>query len=250
MNNERTRLFQYNPLLHSWFRWDKDRDGRTRSTTQVFTRTNISTNHIDPPYQPASIKKNETKIHLISVGHFDTNNKDTETTNDWAIQYLALPDDGGARFAQQVQNHKGQTAGDGSCKDGRATGGFITFEDDDITNRIQGATEVPLTEEDSTPYSGKLGGIQVAIATTHKVCADHGVTSGTITHGVDNNIALKNCFGPEEPDTSTPCLHMVKQIRTEIAMLPFTWIGKKVKAHQDDNKKYEDLTSWEKANMK
>ena len=134
-------------------------------------------------------------------------------------------------------------------KDGRATGGFITFDDNDICNGIQGATEVSLTEEDSTPYSGELGGIQVEISTTHKVCADHGVTSGTITHGVDNNAALANCFSQEEPDTSTPCFHMVKRIRAEIAKSPFTWIGKKFKAHQDNTKNYADLTSWEKANV-
>ena len=66
------------------------------------------------------------KTHLLSIGQFDTNTEDTEDTedtkdtedtedlNDWAIQYLVLPDNGSARFAQQVQNHKGQTAGDGS----------------------------------------------------------------------------------------------------------------------------------------
>ena len=111
------------------------------------------------------------------------------------------------------------------------TGGFLSFEDDDIQGGIQGATEIPLSEEDSTPYCGKLGGIQVTISATHTICSEHRVTSGIITHGVDNLAALRNCFGEEEPDTTTPCFHMVKRIRTEIKASPFTWIGKKVKAH-------------------
>ena len=67
---------------------------------------------------------------------------------------------------------------------------------------------------------------------------------------MDNNAALRNCFGDEEPDTSTPCFHMVKRIKAEIRALPFKWIGKKVKAHQDENKDYDNLTIWEKANVK
>ena len=42
---------------------------------------------------------------------------------------------------------------------------------------------------------------------------------------------------------------MLKRIRAEIATSPFIWIGKKLKAYQDDNKNYKDLTSWEKANV-
>ena len=249
INHDRTSIFQYNASLQLWFRWEKDTNGRTRSSTQLFTRTQTSTEHIDQSYDLASVQWLGINIQLLSIGTFQTDKDMTEDITDWAIQYLVLPEDGGERFAKQVQSHKGQTAGDGSCKNGRATGGFISFDDDNIKNGIQGATEVPLTEDDSTPYSGELGGIQVAIAATHKICATHNVKSGTITHGVDNNAALTNCFGHEEPDTTTPCFHMVKRIRAEIAKSPFTWIGKKVKAHQDETKEYKDLTCWEKANI-
>ena len=57
----------------------------------------------------------------------------------------------------------------------------------------------------------------------------HGVTLGTITHGVDNNATLRDCFGSEEPDILTPCFHMVKRIQADIKASPFTWIGKKLK---------------------
>ena len=42
---------------------------------------------------------------------------------------------------------------------------------------------------------------------------------------------------------------MVKRIRAELKASPFKWIGKKVKAHQDKAKDYDQLTSWEKANV-
>ena len=249
IDTRRSRLFQFNESLKLWFRWDQVASGRTRSTSNIFKRTHITSEHINESYKIASVRPQGPNIQLISIGSFQSGTDSDQNTNDWAIQYLTLPEDGGYSFAQQVQLHKGQTAGDGSCKDGRATGGFITFEDDNIEGGIQGAIEVPLTEDDSTPYSGELGGIQVAIATTHHICKQHDVQTGTITHGVDNNAALRNCFGPEEPDTSTPCFHMVKRIRNEIKQSPFTWIGKKVKAHQDDDKNYEDLDSWAKANV-
>ena len=206
--------------------------------------------HIDDQYDIASVLRMDNTAKIISTGTIYTEEPHDNNTKDWAIQYLTLPDNGGAQFAKQVQEHKGQTAGDSSCKDGRATGGFISFTDKDIKGGIKCATEIPLTEDGCTPYSRELGGIQVAIAATHKICDKHGVTTGTVTHGVDNNAALRNCFGQEEPDTSTPCFHMVKRVRAEIKASPFKWIGKKVKAHQDETKDYEQLTSWVKAHVR
>ena len=96
---------------------------------------------------------------IISPGQSDADESSEEDQEDWAIQFLSIPEDGGYLFAQQVLKNKGQRAGDGSCKEGRATGGFLSFEENDIRGGIRGATEVPLTEDDSTPYRGELGGI-------------------------------------------------------------------------------------------
>ena len=245
----RSRLFQYDLSLNMWFRWEQVTPQRTRSTNNIFKKSTITSEHIQADYEIASVRNQATTVQLISTGNIASNDTTEETPNDWALPYMSLPEDGGARFAEQVKHNRGQTAGDGSCKNGRATGGFLSFEDDNIRGGIQGATEVPLSEEDSTPYSGELGGIQAAITATHAVCSRYGVQSGTITHGVDNLAALRNCFGDEEPDTNTPCFHMVKRIRAEIKESPFKWIGKKVKAHQDEKKTYSELTSWEKANV-
>ena len=155
-------------------------------------------------YEVASVQQDNFALKLLSTGNIENKTNTENNTIDWGIQYLILPEDGGAWFAEQVKANKSQAAGDGSCKGGWATGGFLLFEDNNIWGGIKGATEIPLSEEDSTPYSGELGGIQVAISMTHKICSDHGVTSGTITHRVDNIADLQNCFGDEEPNTIFP----------------------------------------------
>ena len=57
-------------------------------------------------------------IRVISIGQFQTDRDNDSETEDGAIQYLTLPEDGGYRFAQQVLLHKGQTAGGAHLKMG------------------------------------------------------------------------------------------------------------------------------------
>ena len=40
---------------------------------------------------------------------------------------------------------------------------------------------------------------------------------------------------------------MVKRIRAEIKASPITWKGKKVQPHQDNEKTFDELSSWEEA---
>ena len=70
-----------------------------------------------------------------------------------------------------------------------------------------------------------------------------------VTHGINNAAVLHNIFGPDKPDTSTPCFHLIKRVQKKITDSPVKWIGKKVKAHQDDNLSYNKLDSWAKANV-
>ena len=242
-------LFQFDESFQLWFRWEHVTSGCTRTTSHFYRRTTISSTHVDDTYRIASTAPEGNLRKIISFRQFTKDKRSEEDQEDWAMRFLSIPEDDGYRFAQQVLNNKGQTAGDGSCKEGRLTGGFLSLKENDIKGGIQGATEVPLTEEDSTPYSGELGRIQVAIAATHKICSWHGITTGTITHRVDNNAALTNCFGPREPDISTACFHMVKRIQAEIKASPFKWVGKKVKTHQDKDKDYNKLDCWGKANV-
>ena len=83
-------------------------------------------------------------------------------------------------------------------------------------------------------YYGELGGIDGTISVANVICSAFNVTAGKITHGVDNQAALTNCFGPDEPDTTTPGFSLVKKIWVLIRSYGIEWVGKKVKAHQDD----------------
>ena len=64
----------------------------------------------------ASVQQGNSVAKLLSTGKLEDNTNPGNIMNDWAIQYLTLPEDGRARFAAQVKANKGQTAGDGSCK--------------------------------------------------------------------------------------------------------------------------------------
>ena len=78
--------------------------------------------------------------------------------------------------------------------------------------KINAACQVHIHPDDNNAYCGELGGIQSAVAYVNALCKHHKITEGTVTHGVDNDAALTNCFGPFEPSTRTPCFHLIKQI--------------------------------------
>lgn len=137
------RLFQYDSSLQLWFQWDHIPSGRTRATTLLFQRSHRTSEHINAQYNIASVLRTNNTAKVILTGTIQAEGTNDEITTDWVIQYLALPEDGGACFAAQVQANKDQTAGDGSCKDGKAMGGFISFTDDNVTGGIEGATESP-----------------------------------------------------------------------------------------------------------
>ena len=99
-------------------------------------------------------------------------------------------------------------------------------------------------------YCGKLGGIDGTVSVANVISSAFNVTTGKITHGVDNQVVLTNCFGPDEPDTTTPGFNLVKKIRASIRLSGIKWVGKKVKAHQDDDQEYDTLDPWAKANIK
>ena len=69
-------------------------------------------------YEIASVQQTRLMAKILSTGQLDNDMTIETSNNDWAIQYLALPEDGRAQFTAQVKAHKGQTAGDGSCKNG------------------------------------------------------------------------------------------------------------------------------------
>ena len=89
--------------------------------------------------------------------------------------------------------------------------------------------EIPIDPSNGTAYAGELGGIGGMIAATNKLCKQFKIQQGTVTHVVDNDAALTNCFGPYEPTTLTPFFHIVKRVRAEIKHSLIKWVGKKSK---------------------
>ena len=155
-------------------------------------------------------------IFFQSAGHVLPHEITTDTTDNWALQKFTLPEDGGQHFAQLVIDGTASTCGDGSFKHGRSTGGFTSFEGDKLTDQFEGANEVPVHTDDNMAYYGELGGIDGTVSVANIICSTFKVTTGRITHDVDNQAALSNCFGPDEPDITTPGFNLVKKIRASI----------------------------------
>ena len=114
--------------------------------------------------------------------------------------------------------------------------------------KVKAVCQIHIHPNDNSAYCGELRGIQSAVAYVNAICKKHKITDGTVTHRVDNDAALTNCFGPFEPLTQTLCFHIIKRIQAEIAASPIRWKGGKVKGRQDKDKVYEDLDCWGKAN--
>ena len=58
-------------------------------------------------YEVASVQQTGPVAKILSTGQLNNDMNIATSNNDWAIQYLALPEDGRARFAAQVKAHKG-----------------------------------------------------------------------------------------------------------------------------------------------
>ena len=234
---------------NKWRIWEC-RQGRTRRQTNTFHRTDHVEEEVVNAIPASVIKTEEYTIVMVSTGEYEIENNnqqdvsdELENSTDWLLQRVSLPKDGGKKFCKQVQNHKAMTCGDGSYKQGKATGGSLSFDKDSLQVGIRIDNEIPID------HAGELGGIGGIIAATNALCKSFHIREGTITHGVDNDAALSNRFGPFELTTLTPCFHIVKQIQATIKKSPIKWIGKKVKAHQDKHSEIEQLDCWVKANI-
>ena len=240
---------------HKWSTWRCSK-GRTRRQAHTFNKTEQFEENLQNVI-PASVNKcDNEKVIMISTGRYEqtstTNSRavnDLEDSSDWLLQRIHIPADGGKKFCEQIKNNEATTCGDGSYKSGKATGGSLSFEKDSMKIGVRIDNEVPIDPEDASAYAGELGGIGGMVVATNALCKKFKVVEGTVTHGVDNDAALSNCFGPYEPTTLTPCFHIVKRIRAAIKMSPIKWIGKKVKAHQDETSNIEQLDCWAKANI-
>ena len=152
-----------------------------------------------------------------STGSVTIHQDQGDDNDNWATQHLELPSDGGLCFVSAVQDHRGQTSGDGLYKNNGSTRGFLSFEEGSINSgenySFTGANEVPVHPSENLPYCGEIGGVDSAVSTTNHLCKCFGITEGTVTHGIDNAAVLRNTFGPDEPDTTTLCFHLITSKR-------------------------------------
>ena len=138
-----------------------------------------------------------TKCKLISTESINNNQDQGGDNDEWATQHLEFPPDGGLCFISAVQDHKGQTSGDGPYKNGQSTGGYFSFEEGSINSgenySFTGANEVPVHPSENLPYCGKIGGVDGAVSTTNLLSKLFDITKGTVTHDIDN-AAVLNIF--------------------------------------------------------
>ena len=210
------------------------RRSHVHGPTATFQRTEHFVDNVENTTPASVVRKEKDTVVTISSGEYATENKhqqmvtdNLENSTDWLLQRVQLPADGGKKFCKQIKNHNATTCGDGSYKQGRATGGSLLFDKDSMQVSIRIDNEIPIDPTDASAYTGELGGIGGIIAATNVLCRHFQIREGTITHGVDNDAALSNCFGPFKPTTLTPCFHIVKRVRAEIRKSPIKWIGKK-----------------------
>ena len=129
--------------------------------------------------KPVSVIRKETDVVImISIGEFETENEDQqmivddlENSNGWLLQRVRLPADGGKKFCEQFKKHKAMTCGDGLYKQGRATGGSLSFDRDTMQVGRRVDNEIPIDPIDGSVYAGELGGIgEEIIAATNMLC--------------------------------------------------------------------------------
>ena len=172
--------------------------------------------------------KDDKHIIMVSIGRYEIrqdnqiNEDDIYQSEDWLLQWVWLPQDGGKQFCKQIKLNQATTCRDGSYKQRQATGGSLSFDKETMQIGIRINNEIPIDPSDGTAYSGELGGIGGMIAATNILWSWFNIQQGTVTHGVDNDAALTNWFGPYEPTTLTPCFHIVKRVRAEIKKSPIT----------------------------
>ena len=123
------------------------------------------------------MKKEEHTAVMVSSGAYATENNNQQGISDkikdrtdWLLQRVRLPADGGKKFCEQIKNHAVTTYGDGSYKQGKATGGTLLFDKNSMQVGIQIDNEIPIDPTDASAYAGELGGIGGMIAATNLLC--------------------------------------------------------------------------------
>ena len=147
-----------------------------------------NTQHLSINRLVALAKEFVDHVFFQSARTLKANETSNKVDNNWALQKITLLEDGG------IKEGHATTCDDGSFKHGQSTEGFTSFEEDNLQNQFEGANEVPVHLDDNVAYYGELRGIDGTISVRNVICTVFNVMSGKVTHGVDNQVALTNCF--------------------------------------------------------
>lgn len=169
----------------------------------------------------------------------------------WGVEEIIPPEDDGEALALAIMEGKGEFVCDGSLKDSKGTAAALavdTATDDNlfIRNRTQGRVE------EMSSYRAELGGILAVVLGVHLLCQRWNITKGRVTVGCDNEAAVWNVFGSDEPTTTVAGFNLVRTIRHLIKESPLEWQGKHVKGHQDrkhKNPTNRELDKWALTNI-
>ena len=223
----------------------------------TYKRTNNMIDNLPNAVAMRPITVNPEDNNIISVrcrGRFQPRlDEDTLFTPWYTPSENPMTEEDETYFINNIINNEGLLVGDGSYKDGRSSAAVVfqhkktETPKKDATNYI--STTVPGPRKDQSSYRGELGSILSGIATTNLILNKYNITKGSCTFACDNKGALAAAFGWKTPTPDWTCFDLLSLIRQQLAQSPIKWTMQHVKGHQDNKKKYKELSIEAQANV-
>ena len=168
----------------------------------------------------------------------------------WAVELLTSPDEG-AHVAQAIASGTARGVSDGSFKEGRGTSAFV-FHGSDPNLTVAGANFLPGTRETQSAYRSEAGGYYGALVATDVLRRLYNITTGSLQWKLDGESVISKLDGydPIRPtdkhyDLLMACQKLSRSLRDHGIKVSLNH----VKGHEDDHKKFHQLTWWQQRNV-
>mmetsp|Transcript_8494 Transcript_8494/g.16012 ORF Transcript_8494/g.16012 Transcript_8494/m.16012 type:complete len:1891 (+) Transcript_8494:4302-9974(+) len=233
INNDSVRKYVRNQRVRS-----------TRRYTYMF-EANIMREAMPEECKPVSVTEREVSVLITAMGDID-GEEQREEALDWVNRKLSCSDDSLIKVVEQIGTRKAEFVCDGSFFNSCSSSAFISVHDESL----YGGNIVPGSSMCHSAYRGELAGILSILCFVNKVTEQYNITSGKVMIGCDCQgvlNAVKNVFWVSSRWSN---FDLLKRIQYEIRNAKVEYEYYKVKAHQDDIKKYDELDRWERANIK
>jgi hypothetical protein len=161
-------------------------------------------------------------------------------SDKWAISHLHAPDEG-RQLAQSIQQQTAIAVSDGSYADDVGTAGFLLHQEGDRSQAVVGVNLVPGNANEQSAYRAELAGIVGILVTLQIVCTFYNITEGSISIGLDGEMALKQAETEGLADPSQADFDLINDIRKKVQQLPITIRWRWIKGHQDDRIPFDQL---------